>query len=250
MKRRIGIYGADAEALELIAQLADSPRVEVVRVFTPDPDQLLEHTRTLAPASTDFILLAGTDDFAAFTRPDDLSIVVDGSGAHEFRDRAPEAVRRGVQIVSPRAARLLWGHELSPSECRAELIHVLSEMVESVELAADSDDLFERMLELAIEITGADGGSLMLLDSTSQTLRIRVAAGVEPELWPKIRIPLGEGIAGRAAADRETLLIRGQADRQRFQIVRERLDVAAALCVPLIDRDRTRGVLNLHHGTR
>ena len=57
-----------------------------------------------------------------------------------------------------------------------------------------------RMLEIAMGVTGADGGSLMLLDPKAQQLGIRVAIGVEPELWPKIKVALGEGIAGRAAA--------------------------------------------------
>ena len=33
----------------------------------------------------------------------------------------------------------------------------------------------------------------------ARELRVRVAVGVEPELWPKIRVPIGEGIAGRVA---------------------------------------------------
>jgi GAF domain-containing protein len=249
MKRRVGIFGTSPEALCLIEPLARSPRVEVVRVFAPDATALQEDTQTLPPEVVDFVLLVGTDDFSAFTRPDDLSIVIEGSRCGEFRERAPDAVRRGVQIVSPRAAQLLWGPALGARDRKAALIEVLSEIVESVELAADSDDLFGQMLELAIEITGADGGSLMLLDDTAQDLRIRVASGVEPELWPKIRIPLGEGVAGRAALEGETLHIRGPADRERFRIVRERLDVAAALCIPLIEGGKTLGVLNLHHST-
>lgn len=250
MKRRVGIYGVTPEALRLIEQLAGNPRVEVVRVYTSDPNALLEVAQTFDGGFTDFLLLIGTDDFSTFIGPDDLAIVVDASGTDAFRERAPDAIRRGVQIVTPRAARLLWGHDLNPRDRKAELIQVLSEMVESVELSADSDELFSRMLEIAVDITGAEGGSLMLLDPDRQDLHIRVATGVERELWPKIRVPLGEGIAGQAAATRESIHIAGLADRERFEVVRERLDIAAALCVPLIDKDRLLGVLNLHHGSQ
>ena len=54
----------------------------------------------------------------------------------------------------------------------------------------------------------------MLLDTEARELRVRVAAGVEPELWPKIRVRIGEGIAGRVAADARPLRLRGKADRQ------------------------------------
>jgi GAF domain-containing protein len=113
-----------------------------------------------------------------------------------------------------------------------------------------ADELFRRMLEIALGVTGAEGGSLMLLDPEARELRVRVAAGVEPELWPKIRVRIGEGIAGRVAADARPLRLRGKADRQAFRIVRERLDVESALCVPLVHDGRVLGVLNLHNTTR
>jgi GAF domain-containing protein len=69
-------------------------------------------------------------------------------------------------------------------------------------------------------------------------------------LWPKIRVPLGHGIAGRVAEDGRPLRLRGKADRQAFQIVRERLDVESAISVPLIFKGRVLGVLNLHHSTQ
>jgi GAF domain-containing protein len=90
----------------------------------------------------------------------------------------------------------------------------------------------------------------MLVDPEAAELRVRVAVGIEPELWPKIRVPIGEGIAGRVAAEARPLRLRGKADRQAFQIVRERLDVESALCVPLVHAGRILGVLNLHHSTR
>ena len=135
----------------------------------------------------------------------------------------------------------------SPDERKGELLQVLREVVESVDLTIDIDELFTRVLEIALGVTGAEGGSLMLLDPERGELRVKVAAGIEPELWPKIRVRIGEGIAGRVAADARPLRLRGKADRQAFRIVRERLDVESALCVPLVHDGRVLGVLNLHH---
>jgi GAF domain-containing protein len=106
------------------------------------------------------------------------------------------------------------------------------------------------MLEIAIGVTGAEGGSLMLLDAETRELSVRVAVGLEPELWPKIRLKIGEGIAGRVVEEARPLRLRGRADRQAFRIVRERLDVESALSVPLLHEGRVLGVLNLHHSTR
>jgi diguanylate cyclase (GGDEF)-like protein len=247
VRRRLGIFGASDEALQLIGLLTGSPRVEVVRVFAPDGEAAVERAARRSPELCDFLLLVATDDAAAFRGSDDLSVVVDATPDGQFQRSDPDAARRGVQVVTPRAARLLWGYGRNASDRKAELLQVLSEMVESVELSIDSHELFTRMLEIAIDITGADGGSLMLLEPGGEALRIRVAVGVERELWPKIRVPLGVGVAGRAAADRKALRVDGPADQQRFRIAHERLDVESALCVPLVDEGRLLGVLNLHH---
>jgi diguanylate cyclase (GGDEF)-like protein len=176
--------------------------------------------------------------------------VIDASPAADFAARHPELAARGVQIVTPLTARLLWGYGAAPADHKADLLQALHEVVEGYNLTVDVDELFTRMLEIALSATGAEGGSLMLLDAERGELSVRVAVGVEPELWPKIRVPLGEGIAGRVAAEGRPLRLRGKADRQRFRIVRERLDVESALSVPLFHQGRVLGVLNLHHGTR
>ena len=65
-------------------------------------------------------------------------------------------------------------------------------------------------------------------------LRVRVAVGIEPELWKKISVPVGDGIAGRVAEEGRALRLRGKADQQAFRIVRERFDVESAVSVPLV----------------
>src|SRR5439155_106891 len=101
------------------------------------------------------------------------------------------------QVVSPLTARLLWGLGVPSHDRQADLLQALHEVVDSYNLTVDTDELFVRMLEIAIGVTGAEGGSLMLVDETGGELVVRVAVGVERELWPKIRVPFGDRIAGR-----------------------------------------------------
>jgi GAF domain-containing protein len=174
--------------------------------------------------------------------------VVDSEG--DFASHAPSGPRAALQVVTPLTARLLWGYGVAPRDRKAELLQALHEVVESVDLTIEADELFERMLEIAVGVTGAEGGSLMLLDRDTQMLRMRVARGVEPELWPKIRVALGQGISGRVAAEGRPIHLRGRADRSHYDLMRERVDVESALCVPLIHAGRVLGVLNVHHATR
>lgn len=248
MRRRLGIWGATEESLRLLRLLSGNPDVEVTRIFDRDVTAALERARGIGSALAHHVAPLLVDDASAFFAEQDFDAIIDADG--DFGQHAPDGPRPALQVVTPLTARLLWGYGVAPRDRKAELLQALHEVVESVDLTIEADELFERMLEIAVGVTGAEGGSLMLLDPDGQTLRIRVARGVEPELWPKIRVALGQGISGRAAADGRSIHIRGRADRKSYDLVRDRVDVESALCVPLIHRGKVLGVLNVHHSGR
>ncbi|MDJ0785851.1 MAG: GAF domain-containing protein [Myxococcota bacterium] len=248
MRRSVVLYGASDESLGLLPVLEESPDVEIVAIFDPDLAATRERLTKLHPSVAERMASRLVDRTDLLSGP--VGAVVDAGTLEPFAQAFPEASGRGIQIVSPLTARLLFGYGGADPAHKAELLQALREIVESVNLTVDTDELFARMLEIAMAVTGADGGSLMLLDPGGKELRIRVARGVEPELWPKIRVPVGSGVAGRVAALGRPLKIRGRAEREDFRLLRERIDVESALCVPLIHAGRTLGVLNLHHSNR
>jgi len=250
MRRRVGIFRASDEALALIPLLSANPGIEIVRVHDDDAESITQRFAHMEPGVAALLEQVLDDDIDAFTTDRSLDAVVDASSAGQFANEHPEVTQRGVQVLTPLTARLLWAYGSARTDRKAELLQALHEVVESYNLTIDTDELFTRMLEIALGATGAEGGSMMLLDPETEELSVRVAADIEPELWPKIRLKLGQGIAGRVAAEGRPLRLRGRADRQRFQIVRERIDVESALCLPLVHEGRTLGVLNLHHGSR
>jgi len=250
MRKRIGIYRATEEARQLIPSLLENPEFEIGAIVEPDRDLVRRQFGAIDPGIARVLDEHMTGDLDALLLDTGLHAVIDASPGGDFAANHPTLGERGVQIVTPLTARLLWCFTRTSPNSKADLLTALHEIVESYNLTVDADELFSRVLEIAVAVTGAEGGSLMLLDHAARELRVRVAAGVEPELWPKIRVPLGSGIAGRVAADARPLRLRGKADRQAFQIVRERLDVESAISVPLIFEGRVLGVLNLHHSTR
>ncbi len=250
MRKRIGIYRATEEARQLIPSLLENPEFEIGAIVEPDDESIRQHFSAIDPGIARVLDACMTTDLDALILDTNLHAVIDASASGDFAASHPALSERGVQIVTPLTARLLWCFGRTSPNSKADLLTALHEIVESYNLTVDADELFSRVLEIAVAVTGAEGGSLMLLDHAARELRVRVAAGVEPELWPKIRVPIGHGIAGRVAADARPLRLRGKADRQAFQIVRERLDVESAISVPLIFEGRVLGVLNLHHSTQ
>lgn len=83
-----------------------------------------------------------------------------------------------------------------------------------IELLADSDlselDAPELLTELLDRIRGlldVDTAVVLLADRTGTELTAAAAAGLEEEVRQGVRVPLGQGFAGRVAADRQPLVL-------------------------------------------
>jgi len=108
------------------------------------------------------------------------------------------------------------------------------------------DELLVTVLDLALNLTQAECGSLMLMDKDSGDLTIKVSRGIENDKYRNVRIKLGEGIAGIAAQENRAFIISGTEGDNRIKPFLKRDDIKQAAVVPLASRNRVVGVLNLH----
>ena len=111
-------------------------------------------------------------------------------------------------------------------------------------------DLEELLAELLTRIRDAletDTAAVLLLDETRSELVARSAVGLEEEVEQGVRIPVGEGFAGRIAAESRPIVL-GDVDRadEVSPILREK-GVKSLLGVPLVFGNEVLGVL--HVGT-
>jgi sigma-B regulation protein RsbU (phosphoserine phosphatase) len=70
-----------------------------------------------------------------------------------------------------------------------------------------ADDLLATLLDRVKEILDADTVAVLLLDSSGRQLIATAASGLEEEIRQGVRIPVGEGFAGRIAADRRPVIL-------------------------------------------
>jgi GAF domain-containing protein len=245
MRKRLVIAGTSREGLELLPLLEANPAVEVCALLATDPEQALAELRRVDPAAAARFAQRVTTDVAAVVATPGLAAIVDAGAAPPLRERL--ATLRGVQLLPPALARMLYAYGPADAMSKPDLLQALREILESYDLTHDRRALLQLVLQIAVTATGADRGSLMLWDARECVLRVEVAQGIEEELIAKIRVPAGEGIAGRAFAAERSILLHGKADRGRFEIVRERDDVESAISAPLVHDGRVLGVLNLSH---
>ena len=131
MRRRIGIYGATEEALQLIPLLLANPEVEIAGLYDPDPADLRGRLASLPPATAEALRGRVFADAEALTGEAGLYALIAAGDTAELDPALTEAAERGVQIVTPLVARLLWGYARGGDEQRKpELLQALHEHLE------------------------------------------------------------------------------------------------------------------------
>ena len=94
---------------------------------------------------------------------------------------------------------------------------------------------------------GVDRCSVMLIDRSGYLMRIAEQAGIPPEVAERVRVRLGQGVAGWVAQNRKPLFVRKPEDTPAdvARNVDETYNTDSFICVPIIFNGRCTGVLSL-----
>jgi diguanylate cyclase (GGDEF)-like protein len=134
-------------------------------------------------------------------------------------------------------------HDLSRKFSRIIAINELSKEISSI----DSQEMLLRsILDQSARLLMAEQGSLMLLDQKTDALLLEARVGAVDLPQEKMRILLGEGIAGRVAQNGEAILVQNvERDPRIRQKNRLNYKTPSFVSVPLKIGSRIIGVLNL-----
>ena len=90
------------------------------------------------------------------------------------------------------------------------------EMVCSITTTSDVDSVLKKVGAAAEKLTLTMASSIMLLDDDKKNLYFKVASGDKGTILTKLKVPVGEGIAGWVAANKEPLIIQDVSVDPRF----------------------------------
>lgn len=131
-----------------------------------------------------------------------------------------------------------------PAEVRLRQIQAITDTA----LAhLDDEDLLSEVLERVREILGVDTAVVLLLDSTRRRLVATAAVGIEEEVRQSAQVPVGQGFAGRVAAEQQPVVIDNVGHENVFNPLLVQRGLRSLLGVPLIVSGELLGVL--HVGT-
>ena len=110
-------------------------------------------------------------------------------------------------------------------------LSTLSEVTELVSRIPDIKEVLQVVLHRAMTAVHSKIGSIMLLDSQTQTLRIAAAEGLEDAVVAGTTIRVGEGIAGKVAQTGEPVLVEDVEHDERFNKVNDpKYDTSSFIC--------------------
>jgi len=126
---------------------------------------------------------------------------------------------------------------------RVDVESLLVEVADVLNTTLDLDTLLHRVAEVVKRVIDYEIFSIMLLNERTQELRFRFQIGHSPEIAERIRVKVGEGVTGRAAKERQPILVNDVTkDATYIEAVAR---VRSELAVPLITKNRVIGVIDL-----
>ncbi len=145
-----------------------------------------------------------------------------------------------LQLAREQAAR-------AAAEEAATTLSALQAVTDAALAHVDLEALLDALLTRLREVVGTDTAAVLLLDETGSALVARPAKGLEEEVERGVRIPLGQGFAGRIATERRVIAL-AEVDHTNVlnPLLREK-GVRSLLGAPLLVEGRVLGVV--HVGT-
>jgi GAF domain-containing protein len=245
---RVAIFGASEGDLFVFGELHKRRDVEIAFVYDRYPSAVgLEIAEILrVPRVSDPEELAGhlPVDVAVVGEPRDrFARELELTGEAEVLDHS-QALQRIAKQAGPKAAP----REKEPPVADKEP-YSIDDALAGFERLFDRKRLLKFLLDVAVQTTGATNGSIMLYSTEARELYIAYATGLSERVVKNTRQKLGEGIAGNVGRDRKGKLIRQMAVGTLYESARDRVNIASACSVPLLDPeeggDRLLGVLNV-----
>ena len=141
----------------------------------------------------------------------------------------------GQVVLSPAAA------DLAPSAQVRTLYRLSDPALSELGLEEFLDELLVRVRD-ALSV---DTAAILLLDEESQQLVARAAKGIEEEVERGVAIPIGQGFAGRIAAERVAIFIADVDHADILNPILREKGLRSLLGVPLIVEGELIGVLHV-----
>lgn len=195
-------------------------------------------------SAEDYQNMAGQLGIAGHNLPDMIQEirVVSFVTIKTILDLLAEVVRDVVELNLEKR-KLHQKSEMETDILPKEITQIAQDLYTTIHL----DELFVTILDVALNLTKAEGGSIMVKDENEDYFVVKVSRGLDREAAQNARVKLGEGVAGIAALENQSFVITSneKADN-RIRKYLKRPEITQSIVVPISLHNQVFGVLSLH----
>ena len=254
MLRRAGGYAnltGTTESSEILRLYADvKPDLILLDLHMPDPDgfAIMAHLKTLIPATTYLPILVITADITAEAKQRALL-----AGAKDFLVKPFDQTEVLLRIGNLLETRFLHLQLYETAERRLRHMRALHEIDAAIIGSTDPRVVLHVFLERAAAELQIDAAVILLYNRQAQTLDCAARLGFRTAALQHTHLRLGEGYAGRAAAERRLVCnpsIAADPGEFRRAPLLAAEGFATYYAVPLLAKGTITGVLEIFHRAR
>ncbi len=128
---------------------------------------------------------------------------------------------------------------------RLDVLETLQEIGRSVTSSLDLDEVLTKVVNAAVGMTGAEEGSLLVLDEDTGDLYMRAARNFQDEFVRTFRLPIKDSLAGEVVRTGRSVIL----DDDTPQKIKTSYLVRSLMYVPLRIHSRVIGVLGVDNRT-
>lgn len=127
-------------------------------------------------------------------------------------------------------------------------LHTVLKFSTLINSSLEIESVLDYAMKFSEEFINAEASSIYELDEEKDELFIRVARGEKKDLIKKVRLKVGEGVAGSVVQTGEPMVIQDVYKEKKFSNKYDRMSgfkTRSLLCVPLILRGKTIGAIQV-----
>ena len=145
--------------------------------------------------------------------------------------------------VATRLQQLLQEEQLLRANTQSQK---MLELISSMLMIDDHNELYDSLLNAATGLVGASNGSFMVMDKNGEELHIEAVRGINSHLAKSFTVKVGEGIAGKVAADASPIVASDiENDSRTARLNRSRFRTKSFVSLPFSYNQQVIGVLNI-----
>ncbi len=131
----------------------------------------------------------------------------------------------------------------SQPETQLKVEPLLLEVADVVNTTLDLDTTLRRVAELVRKVIDYEIFAILLLNEKAQELRFRFQTGYPKEYVERTRVKVGQGVTGRAAQLRQSILVNDVTKEDGY--IEAIPNVRSELAIPLIVKNRLIGIIDI-----